>query len=92
MSNTWQHKLDAFGRMQLDEGFPLEGIDVTVRLISREASAVKEILGTGLIMHSHVGEIVVGHIDNEFDLKQLAELASVAEVSLARPLYGDQVD
>lgn len=86
----WQQKLDAYSRMQLEEGLPAEGIDVTVRLDCKEADAPRQVVAAGLQLHAQVGEVVVGHVASSTDLEHLAELPCVQEVQLSRPLYEDR--
>ena len=88
----WGQKLDPYSRLQLDEGLPAAGIDVTVRLDSSNAAAAREVEGAGLEVHAQVGDIVVGHVANATDLGQIAELDCVREVQLSRPLYADGND
>ncbi len=94
MSNTssWGHKLDAYSRLRLEDGLPAAGVDVTVRLTGEDAAAARQVEGAGLKLHARVGEILVGHVANATDLRNIAQLACVQEVQLARPLYEDGSD
>lgn len=89
---SWGQKLDPYSRLQLDDGLPAEGVDVTVRLDRSDAAAAREVERAGLQVHAQVGDIVVGHVANAADLGQIAELGCVQEVQLARPLYEDRGD
>ncbi len=90
MTKSWHEKLDPHGRMQLEEGLPAQGIDVTVRMTSNHPNAVHELEVTDLTMHSQIDDIIVGHVANAADLQHIAELACVQEVYVSRPLYPDQ--
>ena len=94
MSSTksWGQKLDPHSRMQLDDGLPAAGVDVTVRLVGGDAAATRQVERAGLKLHAQVGDIVVGHVANSTDLSHIAELACVQEVQLARSLYEDRSD
>lgn len=84
-SKSWGAKLDPYSRMQMDEGLPAEGVEVTVR-VTDERAAAKQLEQAGLKVHAQIGEIIVGHA-NSTDLQQIAELDCVQEVQLSRPLY-----
>lgn len=92
MSSTqsWGQKLDPYSRLQLDDGLPAAGVDVTVRLAGNDAAAARQVERAGLKLHAQVGDIVVGHVADSTDLGHIAELACVQEVQLARPLYDDR--
>ena len=94
MSTTkpWHQKLDPHGRLQLEEGLAPSGIDVTVRLTSRDKKAARQVERSGLELHSQVDDIIVGHVANAADLQHIAELPCVQEVQIARPLYEDRRD
>lgn len=87
---TWRQKLDPHGRMRVEEGIPIEGVDVTVRLTSKDAQWALELAAQGLQMHSQVDEIIVGHVANEVDLKHVAELNCVQELHISQRLYADR--
>jgi hypothetical protein len=87
----WGSKLDAYSRLQLEEGLPESGFDVTVRLADRTAP-IQPLESAGLKNHVRIGDIIVGRVSSETDLKRIAELDFVREVQLARPLYEDQSD
>jgi hypothetical protein len=86
-SKSWGAKLDPYSRMQMEDGLPAEGVDVTVR-VTDERAAAKQLERAGLKVHAQVGDIIVGHA-NSADLRQIAELDCVQEVQLSRPLYGE---
>jgi len=86
-SKTWGAKLDPYSRMQMEDGLPDEGVEVTVRVTDKRAAA-KQLEQAGLKVHGQVGDIIVGHV-NSSDLQQIAELDCVQEVQLSRPLYGE---
>jgi len=88
--NSWGQKLDPYSRLQLDDGLPAAGVDVTVRLDISDAEAARELEQAGLKVHAQVGDIIVGHVANSTDLGHIAELACVQEVQLARPFYEDR--
>jgi len=75
--------------MRLEEGLPAAGAEVTVRLAQPEAPAglVEQ---AGLELHAQVGDILVGHVSSEADLRKIAELDCVQEVQLSRPLYAEE--
>lgn len=82
---SWGAKLDPYSRMQIEDGLPAEGVDVSVR-VTDERAAAKQLEQAGLEVHAQVGDIIVGHV-NSTDLQQIAELDCVEEVQLSRPLY-----
>lgn len=84
-SKPWGAKLDPYSRMQMEEGLPAEGIEVTVR-VTDERAAAKQLEQAGLKLHAQVGDIIVGHVKSN-GLQQIAELDCVQEVQLSRPLY-----
>jgi|SRR5829696_2425684 len=84
-SKSWGAKFDPYSRMQIEDGLPAEGVEVTVR-VTEEDAAAKQLEQAGLKLHAQVGEIIVGHV-NSTDLKQIAELDCVQEVQLSRALY-----
>lgn len=86
-SKAWGAKFDPYSRMQMDEGLPAEGVEVTVRVTDKDTAA-KQLERAGLNVHAQVGDIVVGHV-NSTDLQQIAELDCVEEVQLSRPLYSE---
>jgi|SRR6185369_15738065 len=86
-TKTWGAKLDPYSRMQMEDGLPAEGVEVTLR-VTDQAGAAKQLEQAGLKVHGQVGEIIVGHI-NSTDLQQIAELDCVEEVQLSRPLYAE---
>lgn len=88
---TWGRKLDPHSRMRLEDGLPAAGIEVTVRLTQPEAPA-GQVEQAGLELHAQVGDILVGHVSSEADLKKIAELDCVQEVQLSRPLYTEEPD
>ena len=87
----WGQKLDPHSRMQLEDGLPHRGLEVTVRLAG-ESAAVRQVEDAGLKVHAQVGDIVVGHVADSGALKQIAELDCVQEVQLSRPLYPEGSD
>ena len=89
-SKTWGAKFDPYSRMQIDDGLPAEGVEVTVR-VTDEGAAAKQLERAGLKLHAQVGDIIVGHA-NSADLPQIAELDCVQEVQLSRPLYEERPD
>ena len=84
-SKSWGAKFDPYSRMQIEDGLPAEGVDVTVRVTDEDAAA-NQLEQAGLKLHAQVGDIIVGHV-NSTDLEQIAELDCVQEVQLSRPLY-----
>ena len=86
-SKTWGAKLDPYSRMQMEDGLPGEGVEVTVR-VTDESAAAKQLERAGLKVHAQVGDIIVGHV-NSTDVQQIAELDCVQEVQLSRPLYAE---
>ena len=89
---AWGQKLDPYSRLQLDDGLPPAGVDVTVRLDHNDAAAAQQVERAGLKLHAQVGDIVVGHVANSTDLGHIVELSCVQEVQLSRPLYEDLSD
>ncbi len=89
-NRSWHQKLDPHGRLQLEEGLPAQGLDVTVRLSSKDPQTVRQLEVTGLSMHSQIDDIVVGHVANAADLQHVAELPCVQEVQVSRHLYADR--
>lgn len=87
----WGEKFDPYSRMQVEDGLPAAGVEVTVRLKGADAEA-REVERAGLRLHAQVGEILVGHVASAADLKQIAELDCVREVQVSRPLYGEGAD
>lgn len=85
---VWGKKLDPHSRMRLEEGLPAEGVEVTVRLAQTEATAGR-VEQAGLELHAQVGDILVGHVSGEAELRRIAELDCVREVQLSRPLYAE---
>lgn len=88
---SWGKKLDPYSRMQIEDGLPESGVEVTVRL-TRPDAAAHQVEQAGLKLHAQVGDILVGRVDNPADLKQIAELDCVQEVQLSRPLYEEGSD
>jgi hypothetical protein len=86
----WHQKLDPHGRLQLEDGLPAAGVDVTVRLAGKDQAAARQVQRSGLKLHSQIDDIIVGHVASAEDLQQIAELPCVQEVHLARPLYQDR--
>jgi hypothetical protein len=89
---SWQQKLDPHGRLQLEDGLPPAGIDVTVRLTCKDVAAAEQVERSGLKLHDQIDDIIVGHVANADDLQHIAELPCVKEVQVARPLYEDQAN
>ena len=87
----WGQKLDPYSRMQLEEGLPVGGFEVTVRLAGKDAVA-RQLEAAGLKLHAQVDDIVVGHVADSDALKRIAELDYVQEVQLSRPLYAEGSD
>jgi hypothetical protein len=87
----WGQKLDPHSRMQLEDGLPAGGFEVTVRFAGRDAAA-RQVEAAGLKLHARVGDIVVGRVADSGALKQIAELDCVQEVQLSRPLYAEGPD
>lgn len=75
--------------MRLEEGLPAAGVEVTVRLTQPETPAA-QVEQAGLELHAQVGDILVGHVSSEADLKNIAELDCVQEVQLSRALYTEE--
>ena len=90
-SKSWGAKLDPYSRMQMEDGLPTGGVDVTVRIIDKGAAG-KRVERAGLKLHAQVGDIIIGHVANTTDLRQIAELDCVQEVQLSRPLYEERPD
>jgi hypothetical protein len=91
-TKPWGQKLDPYSRLQLENGLPAVGVDVTVRLTGKDTAAARQVERAGLKLHAQVGDILVGHVTNSTDLRHIAKLACVQEVQLARPLYEDGLD
>ena len=87
-AKSWGAKLDPYSRMQIDDGLPAEGVEVTVRVTDKDTAA-KQLEQAGLNVHAQVGDIIVGHVDST-DLQQIAELDCVEEIQLSRPLYNER--
>ncbi len=85
----WHQKLSAHGRMLLEEGLPKNGVDLSVRITPKDKGAVEQLESSGLALHVHIDEIVVGRVANIADLERIAELPCVVEVELARSLYAE---
>lgn len=77
--------------MRLEEGLPAAGVEVTVRLTQPEATA-GQVEQAGLELYAQVGDILVGHVSSEADLKKIAELDCVRELQLSRSLYAEEPD
>lgn len=86
---SWGKKFDPYSRMQMEDGLPASGVDVTVRLTGQGEDALL-VERAGLKLHAQVGEILVGHVTNTADLKQIAELDCVQEVQVSRALYEER--
>jgi hypothetical protein len=87
---TWHQKLDPYGRLQLEDGLPPAGVQVTVRLSGKDETAAQQLEQSGLKLHAEIDDVVVGHVANAADLQHIAELPCVQEVQLGRPLYADR--
>lgn len=88
-SKSWGAKFDPYSRMQMEDGLPAGGVEVTVRVTDKGAAA-KQVERAGLKLHAQVGDIIVGHVADPTDLRQIAELDCVQEVQLSRPLYEER--
>lgn len=88
---SWDEKLDPYSRVLLEDGLPAGGVEVTVRL-TRPDEAAQQVERAGLRLHARVGDILVGHVANAADLKQIAAQDCVEEVQVSRPLYGEGPD
>jgi hypothetical protein len=91
-AKPWRQKLDPYGRLQLEDGLPPAGVEVTVRLTCKDQTAAQQVERSGLKSHGQIDDIIVGHVANATDLQHIAELPCVQEVQLARPLYADRSD
>jgi hypothetical protein len=91
-TKPWRQKLDPHGRLQVEDGLPPAGVNVTVRLTREDQTAAQQLEQSGLKLHSQVDDIVVGHVASATDLQHIAELPCVEEVQLASPLYEDRSD
>lgn len=89
---TWRRKLDALSRLQIEEGMPDAGANVTLRLLHGGQTAELLSAQGGFKIFSKIGNIVTGHIDSASDLRELVRLSCVEEVQLARPLYADEAE
>jgi hypothetical protein len=89
---AWRRKLDALSRLQIEEGMPDAGVNVTLRLAHGDRTAEVLMAQVGFKVFSQVDNIVTGHVDSESDLGKLARLSCVEEVQLARPLFTDEAD
>lgn len=89
---AWRRKLDALSRLQIEEGMPNAGVNVTLRLTHGDRTAEVLVAQVGFRVFSKVDNIVTGHVDSESDLRKLARLSCVEEVQLARPLFTDEAD
>jgi hypothetical protein len=87
---AWRQKLSPHGSLQLEEGLPAAGVEVTVRLTGKGRGVARQLASSGLQLHAQIDDVVVGHVANATDLQHIAELACVREVELARPLYEDR--
>ena len=84
LDNDLYLKLDAFGRQQIEKGFPEEGIDLIIQLSNNSENNVNHILNP---VFSVVGNIVTGHVDSESSLKDLVKLSCVESVQFSTQLH-----
>lgn len=83
---SWTEKLDALGRMILDDGYPDHGVTVIIR--TNEMISWKELYSLGI---SGVKTIGVGHVPCVETLEKIANLEYVREIQIAHATYPDQV-
>jgi hypothetical protein len=77
--------------MQLEDGLPSGGVEVSVRVTGKDAAA-RQVEQAGLQLYAQVDDIIVGNVPNAAALKRIAELDCVEEVQISRPLYPDRPD